>query len=366
VVTELSDYTEVNPGSVTVAEDEGRDPVRFAAGQGHPDFPCLSRTHSPSSCVPCVDFSPWLRERIRRRDPEAVGEYLWRIREANPGVGESVRQFRQHYHALAGVLLAAPLTTHLAAEDADAWLDLRTALVTLAVHEGFSGFIMTGEAADFVSAVMSPHRLTLHDPARLVARRNAFVAHMGREMSYWAGWPPLTAAGLPSLTPPDDPEMRHLLGLLAALPLGSRAHAVDTLRHFSAETRVPRTLASLSRYETRKRGLDVNESGRRIMESGLVVPAVDLDGWLAGWTRRDLLAFLAQAGLRPRNSWSKERLAEFASTECEQLLRARMVESGAVELAPALVESARRLREHLDASRETWRVWLGFGTGVEG
>jgi hypothetical protein len=37
-----------------------------------------------------------------------------------------------------------------------------------------------------------------------------------------------------------------------------------------------------------------------------------------------------------------------------------------VELAPALVESARRLREHLDASRETWRVWLGFGTGVEG
>ncbi|HUF36482.1 MAG TPA: hypothetical protein VMN37_11070, partial [Gemmatimonadales bacterium] len=147
---------------------------------------------------------------------------------------------------------------------------------------------------------------------------------------------------------------------------GCRAHAVDTLRHFSADTRVPRTLASLSRYETRKRGLDVTESSRLIMESGLVVPASDVNGWLAGWTRRDLLAFLTQAGLRPRNSWSKERLAEFAMTECEALLRARMAESGAVELAPPLLDSARRLREHLDAARETWRVWLGFGSGIGG
>ena len=365
MVTQLSDYTDTSSGAVSLTEEDARDPVRFAAGQGHPDYPCLSRTHSPSSCVPCVDFSPWLRERIGRRDADAVGEYLWRVREANPGVGDSVAQFRQHYYALAGVILAAPLTRHLAADE-PAWLDLRIALVTLAVHEGFSGFIMTGEAADFLAAVMSPHRVMLHDPGPLVARRNAFVTHMAREMSYWAGWPPITAAGLPGLSPPDDAEMQPLLHLLGGLPLGTRAHAVDTLRHFSAETRVPRTLASLSRYETRKRGLDVNDSSRRIMESGLVVPAEDLAGWLAGWTRRDLLAFLNQAGLRPRNSWSKERLAEFANTECDQLLRARMTESGAVELAPALVESARRLREHLDAARETWRVWLGFGTGIEG
>ena len=68
------------------------DLVGFAAGQGHPDFPCLSRTHAPSSCVPCVDFSPWLRERVRRRDVDGVGEYLWRVREANPGVGETPEQ----------------------------------------------------------------------------------------------------------------------------------------------------------------------------------------------------------------------------------------------------------------------------------
>jgi hypothetical protein len=295
---------------------------------------------------------------------DAVGEYLWRIREANPGVGDSVTQFRQHYRALAGMLLAVPLAGHLAG-NAEAMLDLRTSLVLLAVHEGFSGFIMTGEAPDFVAAAMSPHALTLLNPTPLLQRRNRFVAHMAREMSYWAGWPSLGRDAIASLTPPDDPALHEVLGCLSLLPLGARAHAADALRHFSAETRVPRTLASLSRYETRKRGLDIADSARRILGIGLVIPATDLDAWLAGWTRRDLLAFLAQCGLRPRNSWGKERLAEVAKTECEELLRGRLAESGAVELAPQYVAGARRLREYLDTTRETWRLWLGFGTGLE-
>ncbi len=350
--------------SLILTDSDAADIQRFAGEQGHPDFPCLSRTHSPSSCVPCVDFSPWLLVRIKANDIDAVGDYLWRVREANPGVGDSELQFRQHYRALAGMLLAAPLGRHLAGNEA-ATLELRTALVMLAVHEGFSGFIMTGEAPEFVAAAMAPYSLALLHPQALLDRRNSFVAHMAREMSYWAGWPRLDLEALAPITPPDDADLHGVLRCLHRLPLGARAHAADAVRHFSAETRVPRTLASLSRYETRKRGLDVADSSRRILETGLVVPATDLEAWLAGWTRRDLLAFLAQAGLRPRNSWGKERLAERARTECEELLRARLSESGAVELAPQYVAGARRLREYLDASRETWRVWLGFGTGLE-
>ena len=350
--------------SLVFTDRDSTDIQGFAGGQGHPDFPCLSRTHSPSSCVPCVDFSPWLKLRVQANDVDAVGEYLWRVREANPGVGESVLQFRQHYRALAGMLLAAPLNRHLAGS-AEAMLELRTALVMLAVHEGFSGFIMTGEAPEFVAAAMAPYSLTLLHPYSLVNHRNSFVAHMAGEMSYWAGWPSLGVEALAPISPPADADLFEVLRCLRTLPLGARAHAADALRHFSAETRVPRTLASLSRYETRKRGLDVTDSSRRILDTGLVVPATDLEAWLAGWTRRDLLAFLGQAGLRPRNSWGKERLAEMARTECEELLRDRLSESGAVELAPQYLPGVRRLREYLDASRETWRLWLGFGTGLE-
>jgi hypothetical protein len=100
------------------------------------------------------------------------------------------------------------------------------------------------------------------------------------------------------------------------------------------------------------------------MDTGLVVPATELKGWLSGWTRRDLLGFLAHCGVRPRNSWSKERLAEVAETQCADLLRQRMSESGVVELSPGHIRGAGLLRQYLDGVKETWRVWLGFGTGV--
>jgi hypothetical protein len=350
--------------AIPLADRVAADLPGFAHGLGHPDYPCLSRAHNPSSCVPCTDFSPWLLERICRGDVEGAGEYLWRVREANPGVGGSEEDFRRRYRELAASVVEAPLETHLQGASEQAYRELRVALILLAAHEGFSGFIMTGEAADFLAAAMSPHSLTLTSGQRLVELRNDFVARMASEMSYWSTWPPLTVESLHPIVPPHSPDVAGVLSLLLPLPLGVRAHAADVLRHLVADPRTPRTLASLSRYETRKRGLDVTESTRLIMDTGLVVPATELQGWLAGWTRRDLLGFLSHCGVRPRNSWSKERLAEVAESECADMLRQRMGESGVVELNPGHIRGARLLREYLDGVKETWRVWLGFGTGV--
>ena len=355
---------DLGDSAVTLADRVAADLPGFADGNGHPDFPCLSRAHNPSSCVPCADFSPWLRERVRRGDADAAGEYLWRVRQANPGVGGSEEDFRRRYRELAASLLEAQLGTHLRDGSDEAYLDLRVALILLAAHEGFSGFVMTGEAAEFLAAAVCPHAFTLAGAESLVELRNAFVQRMAGEMSYWSTWPPLSTDSLPPITPPDDPDLTALLALMRPLPLGARAHAADVLRHLVADPSIPRTLASLSRYETRKRGLDVAESTRLIMDTGMVVPGKELKGWLSGWTRRDLLGFLAHCGVRPRNSWSKERLAEVAECQCADLLRQRMSESGVVELNPIHIQGARLLREYLDGVKETWRVWLGFGTGV--
>src|SRR5512141_764237 len=201
----------LSPSTVT-------DLVGFAAGQGHPDYPCLSRTHAPASCVPCADFSPWLAERVRRRDVEGVAEYLYRIREAHPGIGESPEQLRANYARLAETIVHAPFERYLDGGDEAAFLDLRVALALLAVHEGFSGFIMTGEAADFLASVMAPHTLAICDATDLVEDRNRFVREMAKEMSYWAAWPMLTSQSLPPLEPPDAPELRRVLEALQTLP----------------------------------------------------------------------------------------------------------------------------------------------------
>jgi len=352
--------------SVLTADDPGSsDLLRFAADRGHREFRCLSPTHNPSACVPCLDFSPWLRERVRLQDVDGLGEYLWRVRRANPGLGGTGEQIQRQYNDVARAVMTAPLERYLQNGTAEGYIDLRVTLVLLAAHETFSGFIMAGEAADFAASVMAPHSFRLKQSAMLAVRRNEFVAEMGQGMDYWACWAPVSADALRSPLPPPDPAFQDMLAALSTLPLGSRAHAVDALRHLSTDPGVPRPLASLSRQETLRRGLDVADSSRLILQTGLVVPASDAEAWLAGWTRRDLLAFLGQCGLRAPKSWSKERLAEMALLECASSVRERMAESGTVELAPAHTEAAGRLGSYIEDVKETWRVWLGFGTGVE-
>jgi hypothetical protein len=348
----------------TDADPSSSELLSFAAGRGHPEFQCLSVAHNPSACVPCLDFSPWLKERAHRHDVDGLGEYLWRVRRANPGIGGTGDQIQRQYNELARSVMDASLAHFLHDGTADAYLDLRVALMMLAAHETFSGFIMAGEAADFAAAVMTPHAFRLARAHMLVERRNEFVADMGQGMDYWACWAPLSVEAVRSPLPPPDPAFQAMLAELETLPLGSRAHAVDALRHLSADPGVPRSLTSLSRQETRRRGLDVVESSRLILQTGLVVPASDAEAWLAGWTRRDLLSFLSGCGVKAPKSWSKERLAESALAQCPSAVRERMADSGVVELAPAHVEAAGRLGSYMEDVKETWRVWLGFGTGV--
>ena len=349
---------------LTLEDPSSSDLLSYAAGRGHRDYPCLSRTHNPSSCVPCTDYSPWLRERVRRGDVEGLGEYLWRVRRASPDVRGSSEQILRKYQDQACSIMASPLDRHLDRGSEDAYLDIRVALVLLAAHETFSGFIMAGESAEFMAAVMIPHSFSLTGILELLERRNSFVADMAGEMEYWACWTPLSPDALRSPIPPHDTSFQAMLGVLARLPLGTRAHAVDALRHLAADPCAPRSLASLCRYETRRSGLDVADSSRLILDSGLVQPASDVPSWLKAWTRRDLLSFLTQVGVRAPKSWSKERLAEVAMADCEAAVRSRMEEFGAVELAPAHAEAAGRLGAYIDDVKETWRVWLGFGTGI--
>jgi hypothetical protein len=353
-----------NSAVLTDDDPSSSDLLSFAGDRGHAEFRCLSPDQNPSACVPCVDFSPWLRERARYHDVQGLGEYLWRVRRATPEQGEPGEQLQRQYNQMARSIMVARLDQFLEEGTAEGYLDLRVTLIMLAAHETFSGFIMAGEAADFVAAVMSPHSFRLAEAPTLVERRNNFVAEMGQGMDYWACWAPLSVEAIRSPLAPPDAGFQVMLQALAALPLGSRAHAVDALRHLSADPGVPRSLTSLSRPETRRRGLDVAESARLIMQSGLVIPATDAEAWLAGWTRRDLMAFLSQCGVKAPKSWSKERLAESALAECPSAVRERMEDLGVVELAPDHTEAAGRLGSYIEDVKETWRVWLGFGTGV--
>src|SRR5688500_5726727 len=129
--------------SAVLTDDDtlSSDLLSFVGERGHAEFRCLSPTQNPSACVPCLDFSPWLRERARRHEIEDLGEYLWRVRRANPGLGGTSEHIQRQYNELARSIMAAPLGQYLQDGTAEAYLDLRVTLIMLAAHETFSGFI---------------------------------------------------------------------------------------------------------------------------------------------------------------------------------------------------------------------------------
>ncbi len=91
------------------ASQTPRDLLTFAAGRGHAEFPCLSPRYSPASRVPCADFSRWLCDRIAADDAGAIADFVWRVVEANPGVGIGSDGFRQHWQE-AGMAIYASAT----------------------------------------------------------------------------------------------------------------------------------------------------------------------------------------------------------------------------------------------------------------
>src|SRR5688500_12724273 len=76
--------------SAVLTDDDtlSSDLLSFVGERGHAEFRCLSPTQNPSACVPCLDFSPWLRERARRHEIEDLGEYLWRVRRSEEHTSE--------------------------------------------------------------------------------------------------------------------------------------------------------------------------------------------------------------------------------------------------------------------------------------
>ena len=335
-------------------------------GRGIPNIPCLSRTHAPSSCVPCADFSPWLRERVR--PPRRRGGR--RVSVPDPGgqsrAGRERDGLRANYAQLADRILTAPLDRHLNDGNEAAYLDLQVSLILLAVHEGFSGFIMTGEAADFLAAVMAPHPLAVCEVQRAGRRAQSVRARDGEGDELLGGVADARARQPPSCSPRRmTPSCSACSTSLSTLPLGARAHAVDAIRHLSAHPHVPKTLASLSRYETRKRGLEVADSSRLILETRRR-RVRDGSGWVARQLDAAGSAGIPGAERRGRAQLVGEGAAGRSGQDRMRGAVARADGRGgggragrpSTSRAPGCCASTSR------PARECWRVWLAFGTGI--
>lgn len=209
--------------------------VEFAAGMGHHQYPLLSPRYSPSSRVPCVDFSPWLREQIARGDAEAVAAYVLQVVQANPGMAlevtfdsgvspeeedwagpgddqpgwvsidwltESSAFWVQEWTGWVRPFLESPLE-HVSRLDLEAELDLRALVVMNRVHGGLDRFALLSEDTARLAAAMAPHDVWLVDPEGAAQRVNAIIAEMAADPVIGDTWAAMPKWSARSLTPSE-------------------------------------------------------------------------------------------------------------------------------------------------------------------
>jgi len=339
----------------------------FAGGRGHPEFPLLSTRYSPGSCVPCRDFSPWLRERLRKGDRDALIEYVWRVRAANPGVGFGddaktvARVFAPQVHRV----IDAPLERYIGSADPIALEDLRTGLIMLAPLDGFSGFTMAHKVPNYLAAVMFPRVVHFKRMAELWERATAFVTEMAKDTPFWVGWSLPDPAVLEVIPPPPFAEDEDLRREVASLPLGVRAHAVDVLLLSTkqvSETTQPIALAleGATTYVTRQYGCDPAESARALLASGVFVPPDDPGTYLRGLGRRELVELGTLKGVAIKKSWTKEKLAATIAAVDPEAAPAAMVGHQVGVVAPTFGAAAKRVRPSLEAAIPAWSLVASF------
>lgn len=263
-------------------------------GKGRPEYPFLSREYSPSSRVPCVDFTPFVIERLRAGDVRSIGQLMRRIIEANPGLGFGSGWIETEVEQV----LRAPLERYLHLPDPDAYHQLRAMWIIASKGGGGRQYWLTDELPRYFAQAISPFEMELPSAIEELRKRaNRFIREMRKDASYWLDFPPFKASEL--IIPPLPAG--ECVARVRRLSIGARLHLFRIVEVGGGR------LPQLTGFILRDLGLYAPDSTREIMESGLVISSQAPGLLKNSFEKTELLTACDQAGVICRKTWNKEK-----------------------------------------------------------
>ncbi|WP_449245511.1 hypothetical protein [Desulfobacca acetoxidans] len=274
-----------------------QDLLHQVQGKGRPEHPFLHRTYSPSSRVPCADFTPFIIERLLATDLRSIGQLMRGIIEANPGLGTDGGWIEEEVKKV----LRVPLEKYLCLAVTEAYLQLRAMWIIASKEGGGREFWLTNDFPLYFAQALSPYDLELQPAMEgLRKKANSFIRKMRKDAPYWLDFPLLKASEL--TTPPLPPG--EGVAQVRRLTIGARLHLF-----WAVEANGGR-LSSLAGHIPRDLGLYTLDSTQEILASGLLLPSQDPALLKNSFLKTELLEACGQAGVTYKKSWNKEKLLQ--------------------------------------------------------
>lgn len=256
---------------MTQAIDEILDDLRaYVAGRGNSTNFCYSKTYSSSSFVRCVDFSHWVGLHLIKNDAFALAVFQaqlsrdssfsvsftpfddGKIDEDNDLTISFEREINRHQHEIKHIL-QFHFEDYFVGEIQLAKTDLLTAWLLNYPDNQFA-------------RIMMPYRLELKNADAYIERYNQ---RKKKQFTLPSGFP-------------NDIKFNEYQREFMKLPLATRLHVFDVLE-YSGFGKKPKTksLSEMTLYDTRKIGIDENESANILRQSKLITSFPDGTGFIS-------------------------------------------------------------------------------------
>jgi hypothetical protein len=298
-------------------------------GIGHPEFPFNHKTYSPSSRVPCTDFTPFIVDRLREQDQESIKTLMREIISGNPGLGTGPGWIDAEVESV----MKAPLERYLSFDEEIALFELKAMWIICSKSGGKRKFWISEKdkyTLLFSRALCAYHFTIQPAVGKLIQPANDAIEKLAEDNDYWKEYPKFDST---TLQIPSLPESQCREKILS-LSLGARLHLFQAVSYGKGAGSLPKS----TDYATRNFGLFVPETTREILDSTLMIPsdkAIDLE---TAFSRKGLLAVCEENEADFRKSWNKGKLLAALEDQCPDFIRTSLKDMAIVTVNPDFKE----------------------------
>lgn len=296
-------------------------------GFGDPKHPFLHKKYSPSSRVPCIDFTGFIVERLRQTDIHSISTLMRGILETNPGLGTGPEWIDEKIESVVN----APFDKYLSYAEGSALFELK-AMWILSEKGGGGREFWIAESSKlplmFSRALCCYHLNLLPSFIELLQKSNAAIKKWGKDSDYWKDCPLFKPDVLrfPDL---GENQCRHKI---LSLSISARLHL------FQAITSGGGSLPKLTDFNLRSFGLHIPLTTKEILDSELLIPTDESAGLLGCFSKSDIISICEEKGIGFRKSWNKTKLLKALEENDPDFIQTTMREQNIVSINPEFKE----------------------------
>lgn len=311
----------------------------------------LHPTYSPSSRVPCTDFTSFIIDRLHNNDVTSIQQLMRAVIAGNLGLGIGPEWIDQLVDEISNL----DFSRYCCSPNPSFFLELKSLFILGAKDGGSREFWLADEKPLFFAFALCCNDIQwLDDFEQLREKANRFIRKMRIDTPFWENYSLLR---IPSIE--CSPAMTsRVVSMLAKLPLLSRLHLLSFSDTGSA------SLMQATTYKMRSLGVNPLETATTLLGSGICELTSEMGAIADVLSKSDLIAALDKRAVPYRKSWKKSQLLDVLGSRAPDFIAQIAEQEKTARIKPEFLSDLRSLNAHANVIQEHIKLLCFAGSAT--